>query len=117
LLEVENDIGCVFQTPGSRRIRGEYTFDFDGGDGSAFNGAQQRAAQAVTDGRAPSALKRLRENRRIFPVSDSSSDARRFGFLKPFHIVFLPSGRPKFGCLKPVACPDRRRGPYAAYFE
>src|SRR5271156_2535747 len=32
------------------------------------------------------------EKRPYFSVSDSSSDARRFGFWKPFHILFLPSG-------------------------
>src|ERR1700716_640023 len=30
------------------------------------------------------------EKRPYFSVSDSSSDARRFGFWKPFHISFLP---------------------------
>src|ERR1700738_3776189 len=29
------------------------------------------------------------EKRPYFSVSDSSSDARRFGFWKPFHILFL----------------------------
>src|SRR6266436_3437092 len=42
------------------------------------------------------------EKRPYFSVSDSSSDARRFGFWKPFHIVFLPSGPKSAPILKTV---------------
>ena len=38
----------------------QHTFDLHGGDSGALNRAEQRAAQSVTDGGAPTALKRLR---------------------------------------------------------
>jgi hypothetical protein len=60
------------------------TLDADGRNGRAFDGAEQYAAQAVTDGGAKAALKRLRCKHAIplrkgFGIGDQS-----FGFLKAF---------------------------------
>src|SRR5271163_1190017 len=43
------------------------------------------------------------EKRPYFSVSDSSSEARRFGFWKPFHIFFHPSGGPMNGSLVAIS--------------
>ena len=60
LLEVEDDVGGVFDHAGNRRKFVQHAFDFHGGDRRAFDRAQQRAPQRVPDGGSPAALKRLR---------------------------------------------------------
>ncbi len=40
-------------------------FDAHGGDGGAFDGAQQHAPQAIADGGAEAALKRLRREHAV----------------------------------------------------
>ncbi len=47
-------------TPGIEENSCSTPFDFHGGDGCAFDGAEQRAAKCIADGGAPAALKRLR---------------------------------------------------------
>ena len=59
LLEVENDVGRVFDHAGDGLELVQHALNADGGDGSAFNGAEQRAAQGVADGGAEAPLKRL----------------------------------------------------------
>jgi hypothetical protein len=60
LLQVEDDVGGVFHhaRDGAEFVR--HAFDAHGGDGGAFNGAEQHAAQAGADGGSESALERLR---------------------------------------------------------
>ena len=50
LLQVEDDVGGVFDNArnGAEFVR--HAFDADGGDGGAFDGAEQHAAQAGADG-------------------------------------------------------------------
>ena len=60
LLQVEDDIGGVFDHAGNRAELVRHAFDAHGGDGRAFNRAQQHAAQAGADGGSESALERLR---------------------------------------------------------
>src|SRR6202011_2188405 len=60
LLEVEDDVRGVFHHTGDRGEFVQHSFDFYGGDGRAFDGAQQRTPQTVTYRGAPAALKRLR---------------------------------------------------------
>src|SRR5271163_3855324 len=43
------------------------------------------------------------EKRPYFSVSDSSSEARRFGFWKPFHIFFHPSAARMIGRLVAIS--------------
>ena len=84
LFEVEDDIGGVFD---HARNGAEFVldaFDADGGDGRAFDGAQQHAPQAVADGGAEAALERLGREHAIplregFGIGDQS-----FGFLEAF---------------------------------
>ena len=52
-------------TPGNRAEFVLDAFDAHGGDGRAFDRAQQHAAQAVADGGAEAALKRLRREHAI----------------------------------------------------
>ena len=59
LLEVQDDVGGVFDDSGDGLELVEHAFDADGGDGGAFNGAEQRAAQCVADGGAKAALEGL----------------------------------------------------------
>ena len=60
LLQVEDDVGGVFDHARNRAEFVRDAFDAHRRDGRAFNRAQQHAAQAVADGGAESALERLR---------------------------------------------------------
>ncbi len=70
LLQVEDDVGGVFH---HARDGAEFVldaFDAHGGDGGAFDGAEQDAAQTVADGRAEAALKRL-GGKHAIPLGES----------------------------------------------
>ena len=60
LLEIEDDVRGVFDYAGNRRKFVQDAFDFYGGDGCAFDRAQQRSTEGVSYRGAPAALKRLR---------------------------------------------------------
>src|SRR5437763_13116279 len=60
LLEVEDDVRGILDDAGDRREFVQNAFDLHGGDRRALNRTEQRTAQSVTDGGAPTALKRLR---------------------------------------------------------
>src|SRR5581483_10567717 len=47
LLEVQDHVGGVFDDSGDRLELVQNAFDLDGGDGRAFDGAQQHAAKRV----------------------------------------------------------------------
>ena len=84
LLEVEDDVGGVFHHTRNGAEFMLHTIDAHGGDGRAFNGTEQHAAEAVADGGAESALERLRRKHAIpfregFGISNQS-----FGFLEAF---------------------------------
>ncbi len=82
LFEVEDDVGGVFN---DARYRAEFmldAFDAHGGNGRAFNGAQQHAPQAVADGGAEAALERLGGEHAI-PLGESIGIGdQTFRFLK-----------------------------------
>ncbi len=59
LLEVEDDVGGVFDNAGNGAEFVRHAFDADGGDGGAFDGAEQHAAQAGADGGPEAAFERL----------------------------------------------------------
>ena len=84
LLQVEDDIGGVFDHAGNGAEFVRHAFDPHGGDGRAFNRAQQHAPQARADGGSESALERLRGEHAVpvgerFRVGDQP-----LGFLKSF---------------------------------
>ena len=60
LLQVQDDVGRIFNDAGDGLELVQHAFDADGGDGSAFDGREQRAAQRVADGGTEAALKGLR---------------------------------------------------------
>ena len=60
LLEIQDDVGRIFDDARNRREFVQDAFDFYRGDRSAFDRAEKRATQRVTDSGAPTALKRLR---------------------------------------------------------
>src|ERR1700674_953980 len=60
LLEVEDDVRGILDHAGERRKFVQHAFDLHGGDGRAFDRAEQRATQRVSYGRTPASLKRLR---------------------------------------------------------
>src|SRR6267154_548990 len=60
LLDVEDNVRGVLVHPGNRRKFVQHSFDFDRGDGCAFNRTEQRAPQRVPYCGAPAALKWLR---------------------------------------------------------
>ena len=60
LLQVQDDVGRVFDNSGDRLELVQHAFDLDGGDGCAFDRTQQHAPQSVADGGAEAALKGLR---------------------------------------------------------
>src|SRR5260221_1097325 len=60
LLQVEDDVGGVFDHASDRGKFVQHAFDFYRCDGCPFDGTDQCAAQRVTNGGTPTALKRLR---------------------------------------------------------
>jgi len=60
LLQVQNDVGRVFHHARNRREFVQHAFNLHRGNGRAFNRAQQRPAQRISDRGSPAALKRLR---------------------------------------------------------
>ena len=84
LFQVEDDIGGVFD---HARNRAEFVLDaFDAHrrDGRAFDRAQQHAPQAVADGGAEAALKRLRREHAIPFRKGLGIGNQSFGFLEAF---------------------------------
>src|SRR5437899_382373 len=82
LLEVENNVGGVFDHARNRAELVVHAFDLDRRDGRPFDRAQQDAPQAVADGGSESALKRLRREL-AKPVRQSLGVGNQsLGFLK-----------------------------------
>ena len=90
LLQVEDDVGGVFDHAGNRLEFVQHAFDFDRGDGRAFDGAQQHAAKRVADGGAEAAFKRLRPEDAVLVGEGCGVNCETFGFLKtlPKHLLF-----------------------------
>ena len=86
LLEVEDDVGGVLDHAGNGAEFVRDAFDADGGDGRAFDRAEQHAAQTGSDGGSESTLERLRGEHAVALVSVSVLATNRFGFWKPLNI-------------------------------
>ena len=66
LLEVQDDVGRVFHDAGNGLELMQYAFDANRGNGSAFDGGKQRAAECIADRCSESALKGLRAELAVF---------------------------------------------------
>ena len=79
-------------TPGIERKFVQHAFDLHGGDGRAFDGAQQRAPQRVANRGAPTALKRLRGKLSVLIGERFGFSRETLWFLKtlPHTVAFLP---------------------------
>src|SRR2546423_2282853 len=90
LLQVEDDVGSVFNDAGDGAELVFRALDFDGRNGRAFDGAEQNAAQAVADGGAESALERLRRELTETVGQGVRIGHQAFWFLEAFkHSFFL----------------------------
>ncbi len=90
LLEVQDDVGCIFNHAADGLELVEHAFDANGGDRGAFNGAEQGAAQGVADRGAKSALKGLGAELAKCVGERLGIDCQTLRLLKssPKHIVF-----------------------------
>ena len=83
LLEVENDVGRIFDDARNRRELVQHAFDLHCRDGSAFDRRQQHAPQSISNRCSESALKRLRGKLSVcFRRSRFAADGQSFWFLK-----------------------------------
>ena len=91
LLQVQDDVGRVFNYAGDRLEFVQHAFNLDGGNGRAFDGSQQHAAQRIADGGAEAAFKRLRPEHAVLVGEGGSIDGETFRFLKtlPKHVFLL----------------------------
>ena len=89
LLQVQDDVGRVFDHAGNRLELVQHAFHLDGGDGRAFDRTQQHAAQGVADGGAEAAFKRLRPENAVLVGEGGGVNCETFRFLKtlPKHCV------------------------------
>src|SRR5580698_4145813 len=93
LLEVQDDVGCVFYDAGDRLELVQNAFDLDRGNSRAFNRRKQGATQSIADGGAKAALKGLSAELAILLGKRLGVDCKTFRFLKsspkhcgiPFH--------------------------------
>ncbi len=88
LLEVQNDVGRVFDDAADGLELVEHALDANRGNRGAFDGAEQGAAQGVADGGAKAALKGLGAELAVGVGKRLGIDRQPFGFLKssPKHI-------------------------------
>ena len=96
LLQVEDDVGRVFNDAGDRLELVQHAFDADRGNGRALDGGEQRAAQGIADSGAEAALKGLRAELAVFFGERLGIDCKTLGLLKssPKHVVFsFPHGK------------------------
>ena len=91
LLEVEDDVGRVLDHALDRRELVQHAVDLHRGDRRAFDRRQQHAAQRVADGRAETALERLRVEA-AEPIGQGLAfEIKALGALKTFpHISNVP---------------------------
>ena len=89
LLEVQDDVGRVFNNAGDRLELVQHALDANGGNSGALDGREQGAAKGVADGGAKSALKGLRAELAVFFGERLGIDCQTLRFLKssPKHIV------------------------------
>ena len=91
LLQVEDDVGRIFDDTGDRLEFVQHAFHLHRGHGRAFNRAQQHAPQGIAHGRAESALKRLRPEDAVLVGEGGGVNCETFRFLKtlPKHVFLL----------------------------
>ena len=91
LLQVEDDVGGVFDHAGDRTEFVQHAFDADGGDGRALDGAEQHATQALPMVVPKPRSKGCALNLPNFSVSVSVLDCETLGLLKtsPKHVFLL----------------------------
>src|ERR1700691_3587246 len=96
LLQVQDDVGGVFDHARNGAEFVSDAFDADGGDGGAFNGAEQDAAQARADGGSKAALERLGSEHAVAFGESFRIGDQPFRLLKTFkhssNIPFLDPG-------------------------
>jgi len=114
-LQVEDDVRGILDHPGIEENSCSTPSIFTAVMAAPSIELEQRRDATRSYGRTPPRSKRLRGKRPYFSVSDSSSDARRFGFLKPLPHRVLPSAESPG--LKPNTMPVRRLVGLAALFE
>ena len=95
LLEVQDDVGRVFDYAGDGLELVQHALDADGGDGCAFDRAEQRTSQGVADGGAEAAFKGLGAELAVSFGERLGIDCQTLWLLKssPKHIVCLFSCR------------------------
>ncbi len=91
LLEVQDDVGRVFDDAGDRLELVQHAFDADGGDSCAFDRREQGAAKCVADGGTEAALKGLRGELAVLVGECFGVDCETLGLLKtsPKHVFLL----------------------------
>ena len=91
LLEVQDDVGRVFNDAGDGLELVQHAFDADGGYGCAFDGGEQGAAKGVADGGTEAALKGLRGELAVLVGECFGVDCETLGLLKtsPKHVFLL----------------------------
>ena len=99
LLQVQDNVSCVFYNAGDRLEFVQHAFNLYGGYGSAFNGRQQHAPQRVADGGAEAALKRLGVKPAVFIGERLGINCETLGFLEtsPENHIFCPFNSAPFG--------------------
>ena len=91
LLQVEDDVGRVFDHAGDRLEFVQHAFHLHRGDGRAFDRTQQHAPQSIAHGCAEAAFKRLRPENSVLIGEGGSINCETFRFLKTFpkHLFLL----------------------------
>src|SRR5581483_634286 len=84
LLQVEDDIGRVFNHSGDGLKLVQHAFDFDRGDGRALDRGEQHAPQRIADGGAEAAFEGLRPEAAVLVAERLGVYREALGFLKTF---------------------------------
>ncbi len=89
LLEIEDDIGGILDHAGNRAELVLGPADPNGGDGRTLDRTEEHAAQAIADGGAKAALKRLRGEHAIPFRQRIGIGDQAFGFLKALEHILI----------------------------
>src|SRR5581483_9698831 len=84
LLQVEDEIGRVFNHSGDGLKLVQHAFDFDRGDGRALDRGEQHAPQRIADGGAEAAFEGLRPEAAVLVAERLGVYREALGFLKNF---------------------------------
>ena len=93
LLQVEDDVGRIFDHAGDRLELVQHALDADGGNSGALDRGEQGAAQGVADRGTEAALKRLRGELAVLVGEGFGVDGETLGLLEtsPKHVYLLSS--------------------------